>query len=87
MNFKERNNFQVPAYHHLDVSYTTSKKKKYVTRSWIFAVYNIYGHNYYFSVQYRYEDQNSHSTEIIWNRTFSNYSIFSMGIWIGYGVV
>jgi hypothetical protein len=54
-NFKNRNNYQVPSFHHLDVSYTTSKVKKRGTRNWVFGVYNLYAHNNYFMVQHRYE--------------------------------
>ncbi len=56
-NFKNRNNYQVPAYHHLDISYSISKSKKKGTRNWILGIYNVYGRNNYFSVQYRYEDE------------------------------
>jgi hypothetical protein len=37
-----RNNFRLPSYHRLDVSYRFDKVKKAGTRSWILACYNIY---------------------------------------------
>ncbi len=37
-----RNNFQMRANHHLDISYKTSKKKTKGLRTWTFSVYNLY---------------------------------------------
>jgi hypothetical protein len=38
-----RNNFQMPLYHRLDINYTTTKKtKRDNLRSWIFSIYNLY---------------------------------------------
>lgn len=54
-NFKNRNNYQVPAFHHLDASYTISKPKKRGTRNWVFGVYNLYARNNYYSVRQTYD--------------------------------
>ena len=45
-----RNNFRMPAYHRMDLSYQSSKEtKKGNKRTWIFSVYNVYNHlNPYF---------------------------------------
>ena len=41
--YQERNNFRMPAYHRLDLSYHHTKQlKKNRTRSWIVSVYNAY---------------------------------------------
>ncbi len=40
-----RNNFRLPAYHRLDLSYRFDKVKKRGTRSWILACYNVYNRN------------------------------------------
>ncbi len=41
-DLSRRNNFRTPAYHRLDVSYRTSKRKAHGERTWLFAVYNAY---------------------------------------------
>lgn len=44
--FTERNNFRLPDYHRLDISFTIKgdlKKKKNIDSSWTLAVYNLYG--------------------------------------------
>jgi hypothetical protein len=40
--FNDRNSYRMRAYHRLDLSYTTTKKKKWGERSWSFGVYNGY---------------------------------------------
>ncbi len=42
--FSGRNNYRLPAYHRLDVSFNFNKKKKHGTRTWSLGVYNIYNH-------------------------------------------
>ncbi|MFP4291921.1 MAG: TonB-dependent receptor, partial [Cyclobacteriaceae bacterium] len=51
----ERNNFRMPSYHRLDISYRKNKDtQKGNRRSWIFSLYNAYSRrNPYFI----YEDQ------------------------------
>ena len=41
-NFSERNGYQLPMYHRLDVGVNFEKEKKRVDRTWSFGVYNIY---------------------------------------------
>ena len=41
-DYNGRNSFRAPAYHRLDISYRTTKQKKYGSRSWILGVYNAY---------------------------------------------
>lgn len=41
--YRERNNFRMPAYHRLDLSYHHTKELgKNRSRSWVFSVYNVY---------------------------------------------
>ncbi|MDX9846631.1 MAG: TonB-dependent receptor [Tenuifilaceae bacterium] len=53
LNLSSRNNFQLPAYHHLDITYTSSKEKKRGTRSWVFGIYNVYARQNPFMVSRR----------------------------------
>jgi outer membrane receptor for ferrienterochelin and colicin len=48
-SFKQRityqtpNNYRMPAFHHLDIGYQTSRKlSKYRSRTWAFSIYNVY---------------------------------------------
>lgn len=38
----DRNNFRLPSYHRLDVSYRFDKPKKHGVRTWLLSCYNIY---------------------------------------------
>ena len=52
-NFSERNQYRIPDYHRLDISFSVDgnlKKKKKWDSSWTFAVYNLYGRNNPYSV-------------------------------------
>ena len=43
VNYGERNNYRMPAYHRLDLSATyTPNKGKHVQSSWNFSIYNVY---------------------------------------------
>lgn len=39
---ENRNNYQLPAYHRLDLAFTHTKKKKWGEREWSLSVYNTY---------------------------------------------
>ncbi|KAF0238146.1 MAG: TonB-dependent receptor [Prolixibacteraceae bacterium] len=48
-SFKQRityqtpNNYRMPAFHHLDIGYQTTRKlSKFRSRTWLFSVYNVY---------------------------------------------
>jgi len=52
-NFSERNQYRIPDYHRLDISFSVDgnlKRKKKWDSSWTFAVYNLYGRNNPYSV-------------------------------------
>jgi hypothetical protein len=54
--FSERNKYQLPAYHRLDIAITYEgylKKTKKVHPSFTFSVYNVYGHKNIYSVYYK----------------------------------
>ena len=56
VNYSDRNKYQLPAYHRLDLSATYDgflNKKKKVHPSLTFAVYNAYGHKNIYSVFYK----------------------------------
>ena len=40
--YNGRNNFRMPAFHHLDLSIKFIKKKKWGERAWVISVYNVY---------------------------------------------
>ena len=53
VRFSQRNNFRIPDYHRLDISLTFSgslKRKKLLSGTWTFSVYNLYGRRNPFSV-------------------------------------
>lgn len=56
MDLKEKNNYRLPPFHHLDISYQTSKTKKRGIRTWQFGIYNVYAHTNPFIVRYKTTD-------------------------------
>ena len=59
-NFSERNGYQLPAYHRLDIGFNFDKKKKRFDRTWSVGAYNVYARRnafYIYSEQgWYYED-------------------------------
>ena len=54
-NYSYRNQFRIPDYHRLDVSYTLDtgyKKEKAWESSWTFSIYNLYGRRNAYSVYF-----------------------------------
>ncbi|WKN45629.1 TonB-dependent receptor [Tunicatimonas pelagia] len=52
-NYSDRNQYRIPAYHRLDLSFSVDgnlKKKKKWDSSWTFALYNLYGRNNPYSI-------------------------------------
>jgi hypothetical protein len=41
-HIKQKNNYETPAYHHLDINYSVKKQLKKGIREWSFGVYNLY---------------------------------------------
>ncbi len=59
VSFSDRNKYQLPAYHRLDLSATYDgfmNKKKKIHPSLTFAVYNVYGHKNIYSVYYKKDE-------------------------------
>ncbi|RAI84705.1 TonB-dependent receptor [Algoriphagus yeomjeoni] len=55
LNFSDRNQYRVPDYHRLDLSFTLKsglKKEKVIDGEWVFSVYNVYGRKNPFSVYF-----------------------------------
>ncbi len=45
----KRNNFRMPSYHRMDLSFSNEKQKNKVKRTWTFSIYNVYNRlNAYF---------------------------------------
>lgn len=60
LDLSNRNNFQLSPFHHLDVTYTSSKVKKRGVRSWSFGVYNVYAHHNTFVIARRERNTNEY---------------------------
>ncbi len=55
LNYSERNQFRVPDYHRLDLSFTLKsglKKDKFIDGEWILSLYNVYGRKNPYSVYF-----------------------------------
>lgn len=69
--YTERNGYRMPANHRLDVSATLEgKKRKKFESSWTFSVYNVYGRENPYFVQFQDDPANLQKTEAI------QYSLF-----------
>jgi hypothetical protein len=59
--YTERNGYRMPAYHRLDLAATLqNKKKKKWESSWTFSLYNVYGRENAYSIQFQ-DDPNDHT--------------------------
>ena len=63
-----RNGYRMRAYHRLDLSYTTTKKKKWGERSWVIGVYNAYSRRNPFFLDIGNDEEG--------NKKFIQYSLF-----------
>ncbi|UZD24490.1 TonB-dependent receptor [Algoriphagus halophytocola] len=55
LNYSDRNQYRVPDYHRLDLSFTLQsglKKEKFIDGEWVFSIYNVYGRRNPFSVYF-----------------------------------
>jgi outer membrane receptor for ferrienterochelin and colicin len=66
--YGERNSYRMRAYNRLDLSYTTTKKKKWGERSWVFGIYNVYSRRNPFYMDIVYDKSG--------NKKFAQYSVF-----------
>ncbi|RLD56992.1 MAG: TonB-dependent receptor, partial [Bacteroidetes bacterium] len=58
-NVENRNNYRMPSYHRLDISFNFHKKKKWGERTWSLGIYNAYFRQNAFFVYVDYEDYQS----------------------------
>jgi hypothetical protein len=63
-----RNGYRMRAYHRLDMSYTTTKKKKWGERSWVIGIYNVYSRRNPFFLDIGNDEEG--------NKKFIQYSLF-----------
>jgi hypothetical protein len=82
-NYAERNNYRTPAYHRLDLSYSSSKQKKRGVRTWTFGLYNTYNHINPFVVYPNMLDENETNSETI--RTLTVAGLFPIIPSVSYG--
>ena len=69
--YTERNGYRMPPNHRLDISATLEgKKKKKFESSWTFSVYNVYGRENPYFVQFQDDPSNPEKTEAV------QYSLF-----------
>lgn len=69
--YTERNGYRMPAYNRLDFSATLQgKKTAKFDHSWVFSIYNIYGRENPYFVQFQTDPANSQKTEAV------QYSLF-----------
>lgn len=69
--YSDRNEYRMPAYHRMDLSYRTTKQTKWGERSWVFSVYNVYNRRNPFYIDLGYE-RNSNDLNFI------QYSLFQI---------
>ncbi|NLU39970.1 MAG: TonB-dependent receptor [Bacteroidales bacterium] len=63
-NYAERNNYRTPAYHRLDLSYSSSKQKKRGIRTWTFGLYNAYNRINPFMVYSSFAEEKNSSRKL-----------------------
>jgi len=55
LNYSKRNEYRIPDYHRLDISYTIKEKPRKTSRyedEWVFSVYNVYSRNNAYSITF-----------------------------------
>jgi hypothetical protein len=65
MDFDQKNNFRMAAYHRLDLGIQFHKQKKYGERTWEISVYNVYNRMNPFFYYSGYQDKNGKSYGIL----------------------
>lgn len=80
--WNDRNNYVLPAYHHLDIGMNYTKKAKRVTHQMNVSIYNVYNHLNIFTV-YRASEQDNDGNRF---RKYKQLSMFPIIPSIGYTV-
>lgn len=69
--YTERNGYRMPAYHRLDLAATVEGKKgKHWHSSWTFSLYNAYGHENPYSIQFKNDPDNPQRTQAVQTSLF-----------------
>ena len=69
--YTERNGYRMPAYHRLDVGATLlGKKKDKWESSWTFSVYNVYGRENAYSIDFQDDPDNPSKTQAVQTSLF-----------------
>lgn len=64
--YTERNGYRMPAYHRLDIGLTwTTRKTERTERSWNFSLYNAYGRQNAYTINFRQNEDNPQQTEAV----------------------
>lgn len=70
--YTDRNGYRMPDYHRLDLGITIdSKKRKKYESSWNFSIYNVYGRENAYSIDFRQSESNPNITEAVQLSLFS----------------
>jgi hypothetical protein len=69
--YTERNGYRMPAYHRMDVAATMlGKKRKRFESSWTFSIYNLYGRENAYSIEFQNDPNDPSKTQAV------QYSLF-----------
>lgn len=64
--YTERNGYRMPAYHRLDLGLTwVTRKTERTERSWNFSLYNAYGRQNAYTINFRQNEDNPQQTEAV----------------------
>ena len=61
-DIQHKNNYRVPSYHRMDVSLNFNKETRWGSRTWTFAVYNLYNRKNPFYIDWGYDYDGSSQT-------------------------
>lgn len=68
--YAEKNGYRAPANHHLDLSATHTKKKRYGERQWAFSIYNVYDRRNPFVITFLDDDTKPSGTKTVMTSLF-----------------
>ena len=69
--YTERNGYRMPAYHRMDVAATLQgKKRKHSESSWTFSIYNLYGRENAYSIEFKDDPNDPSKTQAVQTALF-----------------
>ncbi len=69
--YTERNGYRMPAYHRMDIAATLQgKKRKHSESSWTFSVYNLYGRENAYSIEFKDDPNDPSKTQAVQTALF-----------------